>query len=342
MGSQIKRGLSHPEKILYPAGKFTKADVIDYYRRVATYLLRHFRNRPVTLKRYPDGVFGEAFYEKDAPGFTPEWVKTFPVARREGGPDINYILINDRRTLMWAASMDALELHPFLHRVPHVGRPTCLVFDLDPGEDANVLKCAEVALLLRDVLSRLRLKCFVKVSGSKGIQIYVPLNTAVTYDQTQAFARATAELLAKEHPDKIVAEMAKNLRIGKVFIDWSQNADFKTTVGVYSLRAKRARPYVSMPVKWDELAMALKKSSTALLDFQAEEALHRLKRVGDLFAPLRSHCLTTMRSATSPGQSSRRRGSRSAVLRGAAGVSWCRNMRPVICITISGLKCMVS
>ena len=138
--------ISNPQKILCPAAKFTKADVVDYCRKVAQFLLPHFRNRPVTLKRYPDGVHGEAFYEKDAPGFTPEWVKTFPVPRREGGPDINYILINDRRTLMWAASMDALELHPFLHRVPHVGRPTCLVFDLDPGEDANVLKCAEVAL----------------------------------------------------------------------------------------------------------------------------------------------------------------------------------------------------
>jgi len=279
--------VSDPEKVLYPAGKFTKADVVDYYRRVATYLLPQVRNRPVTLKRYPDGVFGEAFYEKDAPGFTPDWVKTFPVPRHEGGPDIIYILINDRRTLMWAASIAALELHPFLHCVPHIERPTHIVFDLDPGENANVLNCAEVSFLLRDMLTRLQLKCFAKVSGSKGIQVYVPLNTAVTYDQTQSFARATAELLEKKHPENIVAAMAKNLRVGKVFIDWSQNADFKTTIGVYSLRAKRARPYVSMPVRWNELATALKKSDAALLDFEPKEALHRLKRVGDLFAPLR-------------------------------------------------------
>ena len=214
-------------------------------------------------------------------------MKTFPVPRHEGGPDIIYILINDRRTLMWAASIAALELHPFLHCVPHIERPTHIVFDLDPGENANVLNCAEVSFLLRDMLTRLQLKCFAKVSGSKGIQVYVPLNTAVTYDQTQSFARATAELLEKKHPDNIVAAMAKNLRVGKVFIDWSQNADFKTTIGVYSLRAKRARPYVSMPVRWNELATALKKSDAALLDFEPKEALHRLKRVGDLFAPLR-------------------------------------------------------
>ena len=287
MNRKTEITVSHAEKILYPGGKFTKSGVVDYYRRVAPYLLPHFRNRPVTLRRYPDGVFGEAFYEKDAPGFTPDWVKTFPVSRHEGGPDINYILINDRRTLIWAASIAALELHPFLHCVPQIERPTHIVFDLDPGEDANVLSCAEVSFLLRDVLTRLRLKCFAKVSGSKGIQVYVPLNTAVTYDQTQSFARATTELLEKNHPDKIVADMAKNLRVGKVFIDWSQNADFKTTVGVYSLRAKRARPYVSMPVHWKELTKALKKSDAALLDFESEKALQRLKRVGDLFAPLR-------------------------------------------------------
>jgi len=278
--------ISNPDKVLYPAGKFTKADVARYYERIARFLLPHFRNRPVTLKRYPNGVFGEAFYEKDAPGFTPRWVKTFPVPRREGGPDINYILINDVRTLTWAANMAALELHPFLHRVPRIERPTNIVFDLDPGKKTNILQCAEVAFLLRDVLTKLRLKSFPKVSGSKGIQLYIPLNTAMTYDATQPFARAIAEVLEKAHPNKIVADMAKNLRVGKVFIDWSQNADHKTTVGVYSLRAKRARPYVSMPVKWEELTIALKKADVDLLEYEPEEALHRLTRVGDLFVPV--------------------------------------------------------
>src|SRR5438477_696548 len=179
--------ISNPQKILYPASQFNKRDVVNYYQRVAPFLLPHFRNRPITLKRYPNGVYGEAFYEKDAPGFTPNWVKKFPVPRREGGPDINYILINDVRTLRWAANMAALELHPFLHRVPRIERPTYIVFDLDPGEETNILQFAECAFLLRDVLTKLRLKSFAKVSGSKGIQLYVPLNTAITYDDTQPF-----------------------------------------------------------------------------------------------------------------------------------------------------------
>src|SRR5947207_7387967 len=276
--------VSSPEKVLYPAGKFTKADVVDYYVRVARFLLPHFKDRPVTLKRYPDGVHGDAFYEKDAPGFTPDWVKTFPVPRREGGPDINYILINNVATLTWAANMAALELHPFLHRVPKIENPTHVVFDLDPGEGTNIFDCARVAFLLRDLLTRLRLKSFPKVSGSKGIQVYVPLNTPITYEATQPFARAIAELLEREHVDSVVSEMAKNLRVGKVFIDWSQNADHKTTIGVYSLRAKRPRPYVSMPVKWEELRKALRIEDVAELDFPPDAALKRLKRVGDLFA----------------------------------------------------------
>src|SRR5437762_811621 len=279
-------GISHSQKILYPAAKFAKADVVEYYRKVAQFLLPHFRNRPVTLKRYPDGVYGEAFYEKDAPGFTPEWVKTFAVPRREAGPAINYILINDLATLTWAANLAALELHPFLHRAPKIETPTHVVFDLDPGEGTNIFDCARVACLMHDLLAKLRLKSWPKVSGSKGIQVYVPLNTPVTYDATQPFARGVAELLAEQHPDLIVAEMARNLRVGKVFIDWSQNADHKTTVGVYSLRAKRERPFVSMPVKWTELTRALRKSKIDNLYFEQNGALTRLKRLGDLFAPV--------------------------------------------------------
>ena len=260
----------------------------DYYGRVAHLLLPHLKNRPVTLKRFPNGVHGEAFYEKDAPGFTPDWVKTFPVPRREGGPDINYILINDSRTLQWAANIAALELHPFLHRVPELDRPTSIVFDLDPGEGSTILQCAEVAFLLRQVLTKLHLKSFPKVSGSKGIQVYVPLNMALSYGATQPLARAIAEWLEKTYPERVVADMAKNLRVGKVFIDWSQNADHKTTVAVYSLRAKRARPYVSMPVRWQELTRALRKSDPKLLDFEPKEALQRLRRSGDLFAPILS------------------------------------------------------
>jgi bifunctional non-homologous end joining protein LigD len=274
--------ISNPAKILYPAGKFTKLDVVNYYLSVAPFLLPHFRQRPVTLKRYPNGVHGEVFYEKDAPGFTPDWVKTFPVPRREGGPDINYILINDRPTLAWAANIAALELHPFLHRAPDLDLPTHVVFDLDPGEGAGLPECIEVSFLLREVLAKLRLESFAKVSGSKGIQLYVPLNTATSYAATQLFARTIAELLEREHPRLVVADMARNLRQNRVFIDWSQNADHKTTVGVYSLRAKRPRPFVSMPVKWEEL----RKAKPDDLNFGPEAALKRLKKLGDLFAPL--------------------------------------------------------
>ncbi|HEX8076548.1 MAG TPA: non-homologous end-joining DNA ligase, partial [Chthoniobacterales bacterium] len=272
----------NPGKVFYNAGKFTKLDVIKYYLRVAPYLLPHFRDRPVTLKRYPNGIHGEMFYEKDAPSFAPDWVKTFPVPRREGGPDINYIVINDRATLAWAANIAALELHPFLHRAPRLSRPTHVVFDLDPGEGAALGECIEVVFLLREVLTKLRLKSFPKVSGSKGIQLYAPLNTPASYDATQLFAKTIAELLEREHPKLVVAEMSKHLRHNKVFIDWSQNADHKTTVGVYSLRAKRDRPFVSMPVTWAEL----KRGKTDALYFEPGAALTRLKKLGDLFAPV--------------------------------------------------------
>jgi bifunctional non-homologous end joining protein LigD len=274
--------ISNPDKVFYNAGKFTKIEVVEYYLSVAPFLLPHFRGRPVTLKRFPNGIHGEVFYEKDAPAYTPDWVKTFPVPRREGGPDIKYIVIDDRATLAWVANLAALELHPFLHRVPHLDRPTHAVFDLDPGEGAGLGECIHVVFLLREVLTKLRLKSFPKVSGSKGLQLYVPLNTPTSYAATQLFAKTVAELLEREHPRLVVADMAKNLRRNKVFIDWSQNADHKTTVGVYSLRAKRDRPFVSMPVEWSEL----KKGKVDALYFDARAALNRLKKVGDLFAPV--------------------------------------------------------
>jgi bifunctional non-homologous end joining protein LigD len=278
--------VTNPDKLMYPAAGFTKAHVVDYYVRISPYILPHLKDRPVTLKRYPDGVGGGFFYEKDAPGFTPSWVKTFPVPRRSGASEIHYIIVNNVRTLAWLANLATLELHPFLHRIPHIDRPTEIVFDLDPGEGAGILDCAEVGFLLRNTLERLGLQSFAKVSGSKGIQLYVPLNTPVTYDMTQPFARALAELLASEHPDKIVSEMAKEKRRGKVFIDWSQNADHKTTVAVYSLRAKRERPFVSMPVSWKELERAVKKRDASSLEFEAPEALKRVEKLGDLFAPV--------------------------------------------------------
>ena len=274
------------DKVLYPAASFTKAQVIDYYIRVAPYLLPHLEDRPVTLKRYPNGIRGEHFYEKDAPSFTPDWVKTFPVPRRTGEADIRYILINDLPTLVWAANLANLEIHPFLHRVPRIGSPTLLTFDLDPGEGAGVLTCARVALLLRELLDRLKLRAFPKVSGSKGIQLSVPLNSDATYAETQPFARAVARWMEQRHPAEIVSEMPKHLRAGKVFIDWSQNVDFKTTVGVYSLRAKREHPYVSSPVEWEELEKAIEHDDARSLDFDPERALARFAEAGDAHAPV--------------------------------------------------------
>jgi bifunctional non-homologous end joining protein LigD len=279
--------VSNLDKLLYPGEKFTKAKVIDYYIRISKYLLPHLKNRPVTLLRFPEGVFGESFYEKDAPAYTPEWVKTVAVPRRETpGADIRYILINDLPTLVWLATLSGLEIHPFLHRASVLGRPTAMIFDCDPGEGATILDCARVALMLRDVLHELGLASFVKVSGSKGLQVYVPLNSPITYDETQPLAKGLAELMAQRAPKLIVSQMSKRLRTRKVFIDWSQNAEHKTTVGVYSLRAKTHRPYVSLPVQWEELAAALRAKDVDALFFTPQEALDRVKAVGDLFKPV--------------------------------------------------------
>jgi bifunctional non-homologous end joining protein LigD len=277
--------LSNLEKILFPENGFTKGQVVDYYSRVAPYILPHLRNRPITLKRFPDGVTGQHFYEKNAPSFTPAWIKKFPIRRSSGESVINYILLNDRPSLVWSANMANLEIHPFLARVPKIDVPTMVVFDLDPGDGSNILRSAEVAFLLKGLLDQLGLQSLIKVSGSKGIHVHVPLNTDVTYDMTQPFAQSIAQYLASEHPKLIVSEMAKSKRKGKVFIDWSQNSEHKSTVSVYSLRAKAKRPFVAMPIRWDELEEALDEKDARSLLFEPEAALERLDQVGDLFAP---------------------------------------------------------
>jgi bifunctional non-homologous end joining protein LigD len=278
--------LSNPDKVLFPAAGFTKADLRRYDLAVAPYMLPHLRNRPITLKRYPDGVLAKSFWEKDAPSYRPAWVKTTPVPRATGGRDIQYTLVNDARTLAWCANLAAIELHPFLHRAAAIHRPTTVVFDLDPGEGRDILDCAEVAVLLRDTLARLGLRSLVKVSGSKGLQLYVPLNTPVTYEATGTFAHTLARLLEDRHPHLVVSDMAKARRRNRIFIDWSQNAEHKTTVAVYSLRAKRDRPYVSMPVTWKELSAARAAHAPHLLSFEPDAALRRLERRGDLFRPV--------------------------------------------------------
>jgi bifunctional non-homologous end joining protein LigD len=281
-GKRLK--LSNLEKVLYPAVGFTKGEVIDYYTRIAPVLLPHLRGRPLTLKRYPDGVEGQYFYEKQCPSHRPDWVSTAPV--KANGKTIDFCLANDLPTLVWTSNLADLELHTSLSLAKDTKRPTMMVFDLDPGAPAAILESVQVGLWLREVLDELGLESFPKTSGSKGFQIYVPLNTPrVTYDDTKPFARALAQLLEKQHPELVVSKQKKELRKGKVLVDWSQNNDFKTTICVYSLRA-RERPTVSTPVEWAEASSALRKKDTERLVFDYEAVLKRVERLGDLFEPV--------------------------------------------------------
>ena len=271
-------------KIFYPKAGFTKGDVIDYYVRISSVLLPHLKDRPITLKRYPDGVEGIFFYEKQCPAHRPKWVKTTKVAKSEGG-QINYCLINDLPSLIWAANLADLELHTFLHKSPAIHRPTAIAFDLDPGPPANIVQCCQVGLWLREIFEHFGLQSFPKTSGSKGLQIYVPLNTPTTFEATKMFSHALAQLLAHDHRDLVLSEMNKSARTGKVFVDWSQNDEHKTTIAVYSLRA-REHPTVSTPVKWEEVERAFKKKDAGLLVFEAPQVVARFEKMGDLFEPV--------------------------------------------------------
>jgi bifunctional non-homologous end joining protein LigD len=276
--------VSNLDKILYPDAGFTKGDVIDYYIRISPWLLPHLKDRPITLKRYPDGVDGFFFYERKCPKHRPDWVKTARVKKSEGG-ETNYCVMDGLPALVWAANLADLELHTFLHKAKALNRPTAIAFDLDPGAPADITQCCEVGILVRDLFSEFGLQSFPKTSGSKGLQIYVPLNTSVTYEKTKAFAHALAQLLEKREPKLVVSRMLKSLRKGKVLVDWSQNDDHKTTVNVYSLRA-RTHPTVSTPVKWEEVEKALKKKDANLLRFTSEDVLKRVEKHGDLFEPV--------------------------------------------------------
>lgn len=279
--------LSNLSKVLYPTVGFTKAQVIDFYVRVAPALLPHLRDRPLTLKRYPDGVDGPFFYEKNCPRHRPPWVKTAGVWTENRGRETRYCLVDDLPTLVWLANLADLELHTPLSVAPALDRPTVLAFDLDPGAPADLSHCCQVALWLQRLLEPQGLQGFPKTSGSKGMQVYFPLGERAreTYDRTKAFARAVAEELEARHPDRVVSNMKRSLRAGKVLVDWSQNDEHKTTVCVYSLRA-RERPTVSTPVGWDEVARAAKRRSASALVFDSAQALERVERMGDLFAPV--------------------------------------------------------
>jgi bifunctional non-homologous end joining protein LigD len=284
-GRELK--LTNLDKVLYPKAGFTKAEVIDYYARVAPAMLPHLSGRAVTLRRFPEGVdeSEKAFFEKRCPKHRPDWVRTATVHAGDRAGDIDFCVCNDRPTLIWMAQLAAIELHPSLALAKRSRQPTVLAFDLDPGPPANILDCCRIALRLRQLFSHFELESFAKTSGSKGLQMYVPLNRRTGYDETKPFARALAQLLEQQSPKEVVSKMSKDLRKGKVFIDWSQNDESKTTISVYSLRA-RERPTASTPVTWKEVERALAKDDADVLAFEAGEVLKRVERHGDHFAPV--------------------------------------------------------
>ena len=281
-----KLKLSNLDKVLYPQAGFTKAQVIDYYTRIAPALLPHLRDRPITLKRYPNGVDGMFFYEKNCPRHRPPWFKTTQVWSGGNNRFMDFCVANDLPSLVFLANLATVELHTSMSKGGGaMENPTTLVFDFDPGPPATIVECCQVALWVRELLQRQKIECFPKTSGSKGLQLYVPLNTKVTYDDTKGAARRIADLMTRDHPDLVVNRMEKAVRPNKVFIDWSQNDRMKTTVNVYSLRA-RAQPTVSTPVAWDEVETALERRDPDLLVFRAEDVLARVDERGDLFAPV--------------------------------------------------------
>src|SRR5580698_2083478 len=282
-GKQLK--LSNLEKVLYPATGFTKQQVIDYYVRIAPAMVPQLAERPLTRKRYPNGVDAEFFYEKNAPQHRPDWVKTAPIWSERNRRTIHYILADNLATLVWLANLAAIELHPSLSLAKDITCPTMMVFDLDPGAPADIVQCCRVGLWLREIFEHFGLQSFPKTSGSKGLQIYVPLNTPATYELTKTFSHALAQLLEHDHPELVVSDMKKQVRTGKVLVDWSQNDEHKTTVAVYSLRA-REHPTVSTPVTWEEVQRTLKKKDASLLVFEAKQVVARYDKMGDLFAPV--------------------------------------------------------
>jgi bifunctional non-homologous end joining protein LigD len=292
-GRELK--LTNLDKVLYPEAGFTKGEMVDYYARVAPAIVPHLQGRALTLRRFPEGVDDNdaAFFEKRCPKHRPDWVKTAAV---EAGPHagvIDFCVCEDLPTLVWMAQLAAIELHPSLSLAKTPDRPSVLAFDLDPGPPADVLDCCRVALRLRELFDHFGVQCFPKTSGSKGLQVYTPLNDdEVAYEAgdsgeqgTKPFARAIAQLLEKQTPDLVVSKMKKAERKGKVFVDWSQNHRRKTTIAVYSLRA-RERPTVSTPVTWDEVERAVKRDDADSLVFEAKDVLKRIERNGDLFAPV--------------------------------------------------------
>jgi bifunctional non-homologous end joining protein LigD len=280
--------LTNLDKVLYPQAGFSKGEMVDYYAKVGATMVPHLSGRAVTLRRFPEGVddLDSAFFEKRCPKHRPKWVKTTRVQAGPNAGKIDFCVCDGLPTLIWMAQLAAIELHPSLSLGRAPKRPSVVAFDLDPGPPADVADCSKVALRLREVLGRLGLECFAKTSGSKGMQLYVPLNTKASYEQTRPFAQALAQLIANQTPDEVLAKMGKKTdRSGKVFIDWYQNNERKTTIAVYSLRA-RERPTCSTPVTWEEVEAAADSGDAGRLVFETGDVLRRIDEHGDLFAPV--------------------------------------------------------
>ena len=274
--------LSNLEKDLYPSYGFTKAQILEYYRRICPFILPHLKGRALTLKRYPEGVEKEYFFEKRCPSHRPTWVETTEVLLHDG-ERMTFCVVNDLNALMWVQNLASLELHVPLARAGSPERPDSMVFDLDPGDQADVLDCARVAFTLRNLLADLGLTCYVKTSGQKGLHVFVPLNTdGVTFDRTKQFSKTVAEVLQRSYPDQITSKVAKEQRKKRVFINWAQNDDAKTMICVYSLRA-REKPTVSFPLGWEELQDLADRGDPARFQVIHSEALTRAERDGDPF-----------------------------------------------------------
>lgn len=282
-----KLTLSNPDKVYWPGPGFTKGEMVAYYRAVAPAMIPHLKDRAVTLKRYPEGVEGFSFFEKNCPKHRPEWVRTVDVDRKKDGKTIHYCVGWDEATLVWMANLGSIELHISLSRASNLGRPTAMVYDLDPGAPATIVECAALALELKKRFGELGLEMFPKTSGSKGLHLYVPLNTSVSFQQTSSLAHAVALQLEEEMPDLVVSTQKKTEREGKILIDWSQNGPHKTTVSAYSMRA-RDLPTCSTPVAWREVSACAKKGNPEMLRFTAAEVVKRVKSKGDLFEPVLS------------------------------------------------------
>ena len=277
--------LSNLDKVLYPATGFTKAQVIDYYSRIGPALIPHLKGRPLTLKRYPNGVDQEFFFEKNCPKHRPPWVHTAEVWSWGNDRWMSYCVVDDLPSLIWVANLASIELHTSLSLGEKIEQPRCMVFDLDPGPPADIVDCCEVGLRLHEMFTRNGMQVLAKTSGSKGLQLYVPLNTPVDYQPTKDVSKGIAEHFEREWPEKVVSRQQKEMRRGKILIDWSQNDQYKTTINVYSLRA-REHPTVSTPVSWDEVRECFKKRDAGLLRFEYDETLARVEEMGDLFEPV--------------------------------------------------------